>query len=146
MVGSLAYIALLVMLRVAGQRSLSKMNAFDFIITIALGSAFSSMILDKTTTLAEGLVTLALLVGLQMAVAWLATHSPQARHLMLSDPVMLAYRGELCRKAMRNARISQRDVEQALREHGLTEVTAAQLVVLEPNGQISVLKDSSENG
>jgi len=54
----LAYIFLIFMLRISGKRTLSKMNAFDFIITIALGSTFASVSLNKNVALADGVLVL----------------------------------------------------------------------------------------
>ena len=70
-----AYAALIVLLRVAGKRSLSKLNAFDFVITIAIGSTFASFVLSKDVTFADGLVALILLVGLQYALTWASAQS-----------------------------------------------------------------------
>ncbi|MEO5952961.1 MAG: hypothetical protein ABIQ44_10905 [Chloroflexia bacterium] len=70
LVGTLAYFALIVLLRVSGKRTLSKMNAFDFIVTVALVSTLASVLLSKDVPLAEGVITLALLIVLQHIVAW----------------------------------------------------------------------------
>ena len=53
-VGILAYIAIVVLLRVTGKRTLSKMNAFDFIVTVALGSTLATVLLSQDVALAEG--------------------------------------------------------------------------------------------
>lgn len=67
-VGVLAYVALVVFLRVSGKRTLSKMNAFDLVVTVALGSTLATVLLDKDVALAEGASAFALLIGLQFAV------------------------------------------------------------------------------
>jgi uncharacterized membrane protein YcaP (DUF421 family) len=55
-IGFCAYAGLLVMLRVSGKRTLSKMNAFDFVVTVAFGSTIGTILLSKDVALAEGLV------------------------------------------------------------------------------------------
>lgn len=42
-IGVLAYASLILLLRASGKRTLSKMNAFDFIVTVALGSTLASV-------------------------------------------------------------------------------------------------------
>jgi uncharacterized membrane protein YcaP (DUF421 family) len=69
-VGVLAYFGLVLLLRITGNRTLSKMNAFDLIVTVALGSTLSSIVILKDVTLAKGMAALALLVGLQFAITW----------------------------------------------------------------------------
>jgi uncharacterized membrane protein YcaP (DUF421 family) len=65
-------------LRVSGKRTLSKWNAFDFVVTIALGSILATVLLSKDVRLAEGLTACALLVGLQFLNTWIAVRSPRA--------------------------------------------------------------------
>lgn len=69
-VGVLAYTALLLFVRISGKRTLSKLNAFDFVITVALGSTLSSVVLDKTVSLAEGVLAIGLLILLQYGISW----------------------------------------------------------------------------
>ncbi len=78
-VGVLAYVVLVVLLRVSGKRTLSKMNAFDLVVTVALGSTLATALLARDVALAEGVLPFALLIGLQIAVTWssvLARHGP----------------------------------------------------------------------
>jgi len=85
-VGICAYAALVLMLRVSGKRTLSKMNAFDFVVTIALGSTLASLLLSKDVPLAEGLLALGLLISLQWVVAWMAIRFTGWRMLIKSEP------------------------------------------------------------
>jgi uncharacterized membrane protein YcaP (DUF421 family) len=64
------YAFLIFALRAPGKRALSKMNAFDLVVTVALGSTLAMVLLSKDVTLAEGALALALLIGLQFAVTW----------------------------------------------------------------------------
>ena len=61
-----AYAALVLILRLSGKRTLSKLNAFDLIVTIAIGSTLASIITTKTLALVEGLTALLLLVLMQL--------------------------------------------------------------------------------
>lgn len=71
-VGILAYAALVFFLRVSGKRTLTKMNAFDLVVTVALGSTLATVLLSKDVALAEGLIAFAVLIALQFAVTWLS--------------------------------------------------------------------------
>ncbi len=85
-VGLAAYAPLVVLLRVAGKRSLSKMNAFDFVVTVALGSTLATVLLSKDVALAEGALAFALLLFLQFGITWLAVRSQIVSHLVKSNP------------------------------------------------------------
>ena len=138
-VGTSAYVALLVMLRVSGNRTLSKMNAFDFVVTIALGSTLATVLLSKQTDLAEGLAAIALLILLQWAITWLAARSSAVSRLVKSEPVLLVRDGEPLPTAMRRARVTEAEVLQAAREQGLPNLGAVRAMVLENDGEFSVI-------
>ena len=67
LVGAPAYLLLLALLHLAGKHSLAKTNAYGLVVTVALGSALASAVLTKQVTLADGVVAIALLLGLLVA-------------------------------------------------------------------------------
>ena len=70
--GACAYIALVAILRMSGKRTLAKMNAFDLVVTVALGSTLATVLLSKDIALAEGIIGFLVLVALQYAIAALS--------------------------------------------------------------------------
>ena len=73
--GATAYVGLIVLLRLTGKRTLSKLNAFDLVVTVALGSILATALLSKAVPLLEGLTGFAVLAVLQLAVTWLSVRS-----------------------------------------------------------------------
>lgn len=138
-IGAAAYTALVILLRGSGKRTLSKLNAFDFIVTIALGSTLASVLTSKSLTLAEGVTALALLIALQLAVTWLSVRSRTFSRLVTAEPSLLLRNGELLRDAMRRERITPDEVLTAIRDAGATEFQAASAVILESDGTLTVL-------
>ena len=80
-VGAAAYVAMVLLLRISGNRTLSKMNAFDFVVTVAMGSILATILLSRDVALAEGIAAMALLVALQFAVTWLGVRSERVHHV-----------------------------------------------------------------
>ena len=78
-VGTVAYLTLVLLLRISGKRTLSKMNAFDLVVTVALGSTLATVLLSSSVALVEGLLAFALLIFLQFAVTWLSVKSSAFR-------------------------------------------------------------------
>lgn len=140
LVGVLAYGALLTLLRVSGKRTLSKMNAFDLVVTVALGSTLASILTSQSVALAEGLVAFAVLIGLQFVVAWASSRSAELSRIVKSEPALLVYRGELLVDALRRERVAPDEVLAALRRHGAPALDAVEGVVLETDGSFSVIR------
>lgn len=138
LVGPLAYILLVLMLRVTGKRTLSKMNAFDLVVTVALGSALATTMLSKNAALAEGIAAMGLLILMQFAVTWLSVRSEQFQSVVKAQPILLMHRGFAIRDALIQERVSQEEILAAIRSSGLPTSDDCS-VVLETDGSLSVI-------
>lgn len=145
-VGTLAYAGLLLFLRISGKRTLSKMNAFDLVITVALGSTLSTIVMSRQTGLADGLAGLATLIGLQFLVARLSVGWLGFRRLIKSEPSLLFYQGQFVRQTMQEQRVVEGEVLAAIRQAGISRLADVRAVVLEANGVFTVVKTSTSSG
>jgi uncharacterized membrane protein YcaP (DUF421 family) len=143
LIGVLAYIGLVFTLLGSGKRTLSKINAFDYIVTIAIGSALATVLLSPSTYLVQGLVAFAVLIGLQFAITWLSVRIRAIAQLVELEPTMLYYQGEFLTDMMKRERVTHSDVLQAVREKGIGCLDQVEAVVLETNGELSVIKTAS---
>lgn len=139
-IGTLAYIVLIILLRISGKRTLSKWNAFDFIVTVAFGSILGMILLAEDTSLIQGIVGFGLLVILQLTVSWLSVNSEQMQALIKAKPTLLLYQGNMIAETLKKERITQEDVLAAIRSHGISAIENVEAVVLETNGNFSVIE------
>lgn len=138
-VGVLAYAALVMMLRISGKRTLSKMNAFDLVVTVALGSTLATVLLNRSVPLAEGVLALALLISLQYVITWLSVRSPRFRKLIKSEPTLVVHQGQYLDAALKDQRVTRDEIEAALRQQGRGDLSQVNSVVLETDGSLSVV-------
>lgn len=141
-VGTMAYVALVLALRVSGNRTLAKLNAFDLIVTVALGSVLASILLSEGVALAEGVVAFVLLIGLQYLVAYLSVRSRGFAQTVRSEPALIARDGEPLPQAMHRARVTRAELDSVLRNQGFDDVSQVASVVLESDGSFSVVGQS----
>ena len=137
--GVLAYIGLVLLLRVSGKRTLSKMNAFDLVITIALGSTFATVLLSKSVALAEGVLAFAVLISLQFVATWLSVRSSTVQRLLKNEPKLLFYEGRFLRDEMRAERVTEAEIEAAIRQQGMVNLDEVGAAVLETDGSVTVM-------
>ncbi|MCC5882567.1 MAG: DUF421 domain-containing protein [Halomonas sp.] len=137
--GVLGYASLVFLLRISGRRTLSKMNAFDLVVTVALGSVLATVMLNRDVTLAQGVLAFALLIGMQYLVTWASVHRRWVRELVTGEPALLFFRGDYLPDALRKARVTRDEVRAAARAAGVTEMGEIEAVVLETDGSFSVL-------
>ena len=138
--GVLAYVALLLLLRTSGKRTLSKLNAFDFVVTVALGSTLATVVLSSEVALADGVAALALLVGLQWVVAFASSRSRRVERLVKAEPTLL-YRNGFLAAAMRKERVTADELRQASRSQGHAGLEKVAAIVLETDGTLSILTE-----
>lgn len=137
--GSLAYVALVLILRVSGKRTLSKLNAFDLVVTVAIGSTFAAVITNRSLPLSEGVAALFLLVALQFAVTAVSVRVPWAGRLIKAEPTLLLHEGRVLHDAARRERVVEAEILAAIRASGGADFDDAVCVVLEADGGLSAV-------
>jgi len=144
-VGTVMYVALVFLLRISRSRTLSNMNAFDFIVTVAIGSAFGRALTAKDVALAEAVVAFGLLVSLQYAITWIQVRWPFFRRVVTNPPALLYFRGEFVDRELRRQRVAKSEIRSAVRKNKLGSLGEVDAVVLESSGDFSVIA-SVEDG
>lgn len=139
LIGVLTYALLIAVLRSSGKRTLAKLNAFDFVITVALGSTLATILLSRDVSFAEGGAALILLVALQFVATWLSVRWSPLRGALKSTPTLLLRDGHLLSAALRRQRVTDHEVYQAIRSQGIGDLDLVAAVVLETDGTFSVI-------
>ena len=121
-IGPLAYLAMLLLLRVSGKRTLSKMNAFDFIVTVALGSTLASIIVSEGVALAEGVTAFALLIFAQYVITYFSVRSKRFESFVKAEPTLLYHQDRFLYSAMRHERVTEQELRAAARGKRLFEL------------------------
>ncbi|GEK91069.1 DUF421 domain-containing protein [Alkalibacterium kapii] len=140
-----SYIAIFIVIRLSGKRTLSKMNAFDFIITVTIGAVFGSTLLNYQTKFVQGIYVIVLLLLFQLMTSFLSSHISFMESFLRAEPAILYYKGEYKDAILKKERISRNEVIQMVREEGIGQMEDVEAVVLEPNGSLSVIKAQKGN-
>lgn len=143
-VGAAAYVLLVLMLRVSGKRTLTKLNAFDLVVTVAMGSTLSSALLSKDVALAEAVAGFLVLIGGQYLVARLASRSRRFSRIVKSDPRLLFSQGRFLDAALADERVTREEVISAIRGAGIRRIEEVGAVVLETDGSLHVLPSNPQ--
>lgn len=139
LVGAAAYIALVVLLRFSGKRTLSKLNAFDLVVTVALGSTLATILLSAEVSWVEGAVAMTLLVVLQLVVTWASVRLGWVRRTVTAEASVLVRDGAVDGAAMEHQRVTHGELLQAVRAAGVGGLDRVAAVVLETDGTLSVV-------
>ncbi|MFQ6549574.1 DUF421 domain-containing protein [Aestuariibius sp. 2305UL40-4] len=131
--------ALVVLTRLAGLRSFSKMSGFDFAITVAMGSVLASVVVSPDTGILAGLSALTALFLVQAVVARARVASSRTQEVLDNAPLLIMDGPTMLEGNMQAAKISRADLLGKLREANVTQLSQVQAVVFEATGDVSVL-------
>lgn len=139
---AVGFIVLLV--RVNGLRSFSKMTSFDFLMTLAVASLLASASQSTGWTgFGQALIAIAVLFLVQYLVARLSILSDRFQDIVHNRPQLLMHDGILLRDALDAHNLSEKELFGQLRAHGVNDVAQVRAVVIETTGDISVLTGTS---
>lgn len=137
----LAYFTMVIMLRVTGKRALSKMNAFDFIVTVALGSSLATVALNKNVALLDGALVFFLLLFLQYLITFLSVRVKLVKKIVTSSPSLLLYKGEILSDQLISERITLEEIHVAARKKGISSLKEVDAIILETTGDLTIISD-----
>ncbi len=132
----------LVILRLSGRRTFANMSALDIVISVVAGSGMSETMVGSAP-IPSSLAAVTVLVLLHLIVSHLVARSQFLSKLVEGGPISLMRRGKLDHHARRRHMISQADLEESMRQHGLqglADIAKVKAMALEPNGEITVIK------
>ena len=128
------------LVRIVGLRSFSKMTSFDFVTTIATGSLIAQAgTRTDWTSFLQALAAIAGVFLIQYALAAARERSDKIQGLLTNQPVLLMEDGEFLEDAMAASRVSRSSIREKLRAANVSDLSKVRAVVLETTGNISVL-------
>ncbi|UJH90473.1 DUF421 domain-containing protein [Antarcticibacterium sp. 1MA-6-2] len=142
-VGTLAYISIVLVLRMSGKRTLAKMNAFDFVITVTIGAVFGRVLTAKNVAISEAVTAFVLLAFLQFIFSYVETRSSSFRKIFTARPKMIYYKDSFIEKNLRKERLVKSDVLGSIRKKGIGSLEEVEAIILEADGTISVIEKAS---
>ncbi|MEG0882654.1 MAG: hypothetical protein RSH52_15495, partial [Janthinobacterium sp.] len=105
----IVYVVVLVMVRVAGKRTLGQFTPFDMLLLVLLGNAVQNALLGQDTSLGGGLLLALTLITLNYLVGWITTRSPAVERVIEGEPVVLARHGHVLQKVLQRELVSKAD-------------------------------------
>ena len=136
----IVYVALLVMMRFSGKRTVGQFTPFDLLVVMLLSESVSNSLSGGDDSIPGALILAGTLIALNVGIAVSTSRSKKIAAIIDGEPVLLGRDGKLYDAAARRAHVAIGDVEQALREANCP-LGKMKYVFLESDGQITVQYD-----
>jgi uncharacterized membrane protein YcaP (DUF421 family) len=133
------YLAILVLLRVAGKRSVGQLSTFDFVVILLLSNVVQNAIIGPDNTLVGGLAGAAILIAINFVLVFFAFLNPRFERDIRGRATTLVENGHPNRKALRRELITSAELDASLRRQGYDGARAVESAVLEPEGSLTVV-------
>jgi uncharacterized membrane protein YcaP (DUF421 family) len=138
--GAIVYCALLLMMRLSGRRTVGQFTPFDLLVVMLLSEAVSNSMTGGDESLFGGLIIAATLVAITVLLAFLSSRNKKFEQLIEGSPVLIGRDGVFFDKVMKRCRLSDGDIEEALREADCPR-PQMKCAFLEADGRISILRN-----
>jgi uncharacterized membrane protein YcaP (DUF421 family) len=134
----LVYVFLIVLLRITGRRQVGQLAPFDLVLLLVLSNAVQNSMNGGDNTVLGGVISAATLVAANWLVGYLIYRSKRLQRVVEGRPEIIVHNGHVYRDVMEREKLTQSELDAALRQAGCGCIDDVHFAVLENNGQISV--------
>lgn len=139
------YLALMVLFKIAGRRSLAELTTFDFVLLMIIGEATQQALLGDDFSLTNSVLVIVTLIAIDVGLSLLKQRSAWVSRLISGEPTIIAEDGKMLFERLRRARLVEADVMEAARSsQGIETVDQIKFAILERNGKISVIPKEAQ--
>jgi len=134
------YFALLVLLRITGNRSLSQITVFDFILLLIISEAAQNGLVGNDYSITNSLLIISTLVAIDIGLSKVKSWLPRMERFIEGTPLLLVRDGAVLRDHLKNAGVDEDDILEAGRKlQGLQRLDEIKYAVLERDGDITIV-------
>jgi len=133
------YLFIIVAIRLFGKKELAQLSVIDLVFILLISNAVQNAMVSGDNSLIGGLIAAGTLFVVNYILKFLQYRFPQFSRALQGDAIMLVYKGKIIESHMRLAKITSNELSEAIREHGVEDLSKVDLAILEVDGNISVL-------
>ncbi len=137
------YLLLIGIMRFMGKRQLGELEVSELVTTLLLSEIASLPITSQDIPLSHAILPILLLMSLEVLLSGAVMRIPLFKKILSIRPAILVRDGKPDRAAMSTARISADELMSQLRQKDVGDPDEVAYAILEPNGQISIIKRAS---
>lgn len=135
------YFFIVIAIRLFGKREISQLSIVDLVFILLISNSVQNAMVGTNTSLWSGIVAAGTLFIANRLLGEVVFKSKKASSLLVGNPIMLIYHGRVLQNHLGKAGITEDELSQAVREHGVASFSDVDLAVLEADGNISVLSE-----
>jgi len=135
------YLFIVVAIRLFGKKELAQLSVIDLVFILLISNAVQNAMVGSDSSLSGGLVAASTLFLVNYLFKYLLYRFPKLGIIVQGTVLMLVYKGQANTVNLAKARITQEELLEAVREHGVSEIREVDLAILEIDGNISIISN-----
>ena len=144
--GTAMYWFLFIVFRFVIRRDVGSVGIADILILVIVADASQNGMAGEYTSVTDGMILIATLIGWNIFLDWLAFHFPRFRRFAEPSTLQLVRNGSLLMYNMRRELITEEELWSKLRQQGIERLDQVKAVYLEPDGGFSVILRTADSG
>jgi uncharacterized membrane protein YcaP (DUF421 family) len=133
------YVALVLLFKLAGRRSLAQLTTFDFVLLLIIGEATQQALLGEDFSVTNAVLVIVTLIAIDVGASLLKRRSERITYLLDGSPTVVVEHGTPLQERLAKARLRLDDIMESARENGLERVEQIKYAIIERNGKISII-------
>nr|WP_314561842.1 DUF421 domain-containing protein [uncultured Pseudomonas sp.] len=134
------YLALMVLFKIAGRRSLAELTTFDLVLLMVIGEATQQALLGDDFSLVNAVLVIVTLIAIDIGFSLAKQRSRRFSRLLDGGPTILVEQGHVLHQRLKRARLDEDDILEASRSaQGIVDISQIKFAILERNGKISII-------
>jgi len=133
------YVLIIVCLRLIGKKGLAEISLGDLVLIILIGEALGSIIPQENAFISAVVCIISLTI-MNYLILNVAYRFKLIRDFLEGSPVVIVKNGRIFHKKMKEEKLTQDDLDEALREKGIKDIKSVETAVLETDGDINIVE------
>jgi uncharacterized membrane protein YcaP (DUF421 family) len=133
------YLFIILAIRVFGKKELSQLSVIDLVFILLISNSVQNAMVGNDTTVPGGMSAALGLFICNYIFRFFLRRSKKFSKFVQGEKIVMVLDGKVLHEGLRRAKMTEDELEMVIREHGVKDSTEADLVVLEIDGNVSVL-------
>ena len=137
---AVVYVFLLLVFRLAGNRSVAQITTFDFILLLIISEAIQQAMITDDYSITNAFLLVVTLVGLDIMMSLWKQRSERVEQILDGVPILVIENGKMHKDRMDKERIDEADILVAARHQpGLERLDQIKHAIVEASGGITII-------
>lgn len=144
--GGVVYLFVFILFRLTGKRQVGQLSPFDLVLLLLVGNAVQNSMNAGDNSLSAGGILMVTLVGLNILIDFLTYRFKKFQLIVEGSPKVLVHNGIIDHTVMKQQMVTRHDLDLALRQEGIADLSCVRFAILETSGLISVIEKDKPVG